>query len=123
MMELVDMRGLKPRPFRVLVQVQVWVEIKGLSPQFRQSVFTLAIILSLYWGQSTLLEVISLSSIVSFAYPSISYLGLPILVEGLTPLYLIPHYATQASHLFFFYLFVWVLFYRLGSSTRYFQIK
>ena len=27
MMELVDMRGLKPRPYRVLVQVQVWVLI------------------------------------------------------------------------------------------------
>ena len=26
-MELVDMRGLKPRPYRVLVQVQVWVKI------------------------------------------------------------------------------------------------
>ena len=24
-MELVDMRGLKPRPYGVLVQVQVWV--------------------------------------------------------------------------------------------------
>ena len=123
MMELVDMRGLKPRPLRVLVQVQVWVEIKGLSPQFRPSVFILATTLSFYWWQSTLLEEVSLSSMASFTCPLTNSLDLPILIEGLMPLYLIPHYATQASHLFFFYLFVWALFYRLGASARYFQVK
>ena len=122
-MELVDMRGLKPRPFRVLVQVQVWVEIKGLSSQFRQSVFILTIILGFYWVQNTLLTGVSLSCVASFTWPLGNSLAILTLTEGLAPVYFVPYYATQASHLFFFYLFVWTLFYRLGASTRYFQIK
>jgi len=39
-MELVDMRGLKPRPFRVLVQVQVWI-LYMLYPAFYKFITTI----------------------------------------------------------------------------------
>ena len=126
MMELVDMRGLKPRPFWVLVQVQVRVHILQLPrrilkymPVARRFFRSDAPLHSHLWNRKTLLVflILMFTPVLSYLieiFQSFTHLEVFVTINShyllsFTSTLNVGTLLTQASHLFFLYLSIGAL--------------
>ena len=134
MMELVDMRGLKPRPFWVLVQVQVRVYISQprwrilkYMPLSRLFFRFNALFYSTPWNIKVLFLFLFLGSATSTLYSGEAFLFWADLeLDSTAPVHYFIAFTgsfnlgtllTQASHLFFLYLSLGILLIFLVSVS------